>query len=56
MKSMNYKPGWWALYFLYILIPVSAYVWYLCRQVKEVYRVGVLVCCIQTHLRSIPLD
>ncbi|KAE8746555.1 hypothetical protein FOCC_FOCC006789 [Frankliniella occidentalis] len=35
MKSMNYKPGWWALYFLYILVPISAYVWYLCRQVKE---------------------
>ncbi|XP_055682566.1 calnexin-like isoform X4 [Lutzomyia longipalpis] len=32
MKSMNYKPGWWIMYFIYCLIPISIYGWYLCRR------------------------
>jgi len=36
MKAMNYKPGWWALYFLYCAIPVVAYIWYLCKRAFEV--------------------
>lgn len=36
MRRMNYKPGWWALYFLYLLIPASCYVFYLYRRAKEV--------------------
>lgn len=36
MKAMNYKPGWWALYFLYCIIPVVAYIWYLYKQIREV--------------------
>ncbi|XP_032597402.1 calnexin isoform X2 [Drosophila grimshawi] len=35
MRHMNYKPGWWALYFLYLLIPASCYVFYLYRRSKE---------------------
>nr|XP_041632956.1 calnexin isoform X2 [Drosophila kikkawai] len=35
MRRMNYKPGWWALYFLYLLIPASCYVFYLYRRAKE---------------------
>ncbi|XP_060647337.1 calnexin isoform X2 [Drosophila nasuta] len=35
MRHMNYKPGWWALYFLYLLIPASCYVFYLYRRAKE---------------------
>ncbi|XP_017849363.1 calnexin isoform X2 [Drosophila busckii] len=35
MRRMNYKPGWWALYFLYLLIPASCYVYYLLRRAKE---------------------
>ncbi len=37
MRYMNYRPGWWALYFFYCSIPVSIYVWYLCRRCNEVY-------------------
>jgi len=36
MRRMNYKPGWWALYFVYLLIPASCYVFYLYRRAKEV--------------------
>ncbi|XP_023164641.1 calnexin isoform X2 [Drosophila hydei] len=36
MRHMNYKPGWWALYFLYLLIPASCYIFYLYRRSKEV--------------------
>ncbi|XP_034130437.1 calnexin-like isoform X2 [Drosophila guanche] len=35
MRRMNYKPGWWALYFLYLLIPASCYIFYLYRRAKE---------------------
>ncbi|KYN19040.1 Calnexin [Trachymyrmex cornetzi] len=35
MKAMNYKPGWWALYFLYCAIPIVAYIWYLCKRACE---------------------
>nr|CAD7443778.1 unnamed protein product [Timema bartmani] len=35
MKSMNYKPGWWALYFLYCMVPVLGYSWYLWKRVAE---------------------
>ncbi|XP_049765930.1 calnexin isoform X2 [Schistocerca cancellata] len=35
MRAMNYKPGWWALYFLYCIVPIAIYVWYLCRRVSE---------------------
>lgn len=41
MKSMNYKPGWWAAYFFYCLIPIVLYIWYLLsRRSKddEVYK------------------
>lgn len=41
MKAMNYKPGWWALYFVYCGIPVVAYIWYLCKRACEVQHVGV---------------
>jgi hypothetical protein len=36
MKSLNYKPGWWALYFVYCAIPIGIYVRYLWRRVAEV--------------------
>lgn len=36
MRYMNYKPGWWALYFVYCSIPISLYVWYLTRRSKDV--------------------
>lgn len=36
MRHMNYKPGWWALYFLYLAIPAGCYVYYLYRRSKEV--------------------
>lgn len=29
MKYMNYKPGWWASYFIYCMIPICIYGWYL---------------------------
>lgn len=35
MRHMNYKPGWWALYFLYVSIPIGGYVYYLYRRSKE---------------------
>ncbi|XP_022211030.2 calnexin isoform X2 [Drosophila obscura] len=35
MRRMNYKPGWWALYFVYLLIPASCYIFYLYRRAKE---------------------
>ncbi|XP_011137857.1 calnexin isoform X2 [Harpegnathos saltator] len=35
MKAMNYKPGWWALYFVYCAIPVVAYIWYLYKRCRE---------------------
>lgn len=37
MRYMNYKPGWWAVYFFYCSIPVAIYVWYLCRRCEEVF-------------------
>lgn len=37
MRSMNYKPGWWAVYFIYCAIPVSIYIWYLVRRAREVH-------------------
>lgn len=42
MRHMNYKPGWWALYFLYLLIPASCYVFYLYRRAKEVESVTLM--------------
>ncbi|XP_059483645.1 calnexin isoform X2 [Neocloeon triangulifer] len=35
MRRMNYKPGYWGIYFIYCLIPISCYVWYLYRRSKE---------------------
>ncbi|XP_017776675.1 PREDICTED: calnexin isoform X2 [Nicrophorus vespilloides] len=35
MKSMNYRPKAWALYFLYCSIPFIFYIWYLWFCVKE---------------------
>ncbi|XP_034184726.1 calnexin isoform X1 [Osmia lignaria lignaria] len=35
LKATNYKPGWWALYFLYCAIPVVLYVWYLLKRLRE---------------------
>ncbi|XP_047357279.1 calnexin isoform X1 [Vespa velutina] len=35
MRSMNYKPGWWALYFCYCMIPIILYVWYLIKRSRE---------------------
>ncbi|XP_067618849.1 calnexin isoform X2 [Eurosta solidaginis] len=35
MRRINYKPGWWALYFLYLLIPAGCYVYYLYGRAKE---------------------
>ncbi|KNC31585.1 hypothetical protein FF38_12733 [Lucilia cuprina] len=35
MRHMNYKPGWWALYFLYLCIPAGCYILYLYRRSKE---------------------
>lgn len=29
MRYMNYKPGWWASYFIYCMIPICIYAWYL---------------------------
>jgi hypothetical protein len=36
MKTLNYKPGWWALYFVYCAIPIATYVCYLWKRVSEV--------------------
>jgi hypothetical protein len=36
MKALNYKPGWWALYFVYCAIPIGIYVYYLWKRVAEV--------------------
>jgi hypothetical protein len=36
MRHINYSPGYWGVYFVYCMIPISAYVWYLYRRVKEV--------------------
>lgn len=35
MQSMNYKPEYYAAYFIYCLIPVVCYIWYLSRCAKE---------------------
>ncbi|XP_058986682.1 calnexin isoform X1 [Musca domestica] len=35
MRHMNYKPGWWALYFLYCSIPIGGYIYYLYRRAVE---------------------
>ncbi|XP_043493413.1 calnexin-like isoform X1 [Polistes fuscatus] len=35
MRSMNYKPGWWALYFCYCMVPITIYVWYLIKRSRE---------------------
>lgn len=35
MRHMNYKPGYYLTYFIYCMIPVSIYVWYLCRRRNE---------------------
>lgn len=59
MRHMNYKPGWWALYFLYLLIPASCYVFYLYRRAKEVETVTLMrdflyasVDCLHTYTHS----
>jgi hypothetical protein len=44
MKSLNYKPGWWALYFVYCAIPIGIYVCYLWRRVAEVTSNGSVYC------------
>lgn len=36
LRAMNYKPGWWALYALYVAIPIVAYVACLVRRANEV--------------------
>lgn len=36
MKILNYRPGWWALYFVYCAIPIGIYVCYLWKRVAEV--------------------
>ncbi|CAL7942377.1 unnamed protein product [Xylocopa violacea] len=35
MKATNYKPGWWALYFIYCAIPIILYIWFLLTRVRE---------------------
>ncbi|XP_075972358.1 calnexin 99A isoform X2 [Anticarsia gemmatalis] len=35
LRAMNYKPGWWALYALYVAIPIVAYVVCLLRRLYE---------------------
>lgn len=35
MKHTNDKLGWWALYFVYCLIPIALYAWYLSRRAKD---------------------
>ncbi|CAB3374588.1 Hypothetical predicted protein [Cloeon dipterum] len=35
MRKMNYKPGYWGIYFIYCLIPICAYIWYLYRRTQE---------------------
>ncbi|XP_063700248.1 calnexin isoform X2 [Culicoides brevitarsis] len=35
LKRLNYKPGWWAVYFCYCAIPVVAYIYFLAQRVKE---------------------
>ncbi|XP_043786169.1 calnexin-like isoform X1 [Apis laboriosa] len=35
LKATNYKPGWWALYFIYCAIPVILYIWYLLKRIRE---------------------
>ncbi|XP_043260945.1 calnexin-like isoform X1 [Colletes gigas] len=35
LKATNYKPGWWALYFLYCAIPIVIYIWYLQKRFRE---------------------
>lgn len=36
LKKLNYKPGWWAIYFCYCAIPVVAYIYFLAQRVREV--------------------
>lgn len=36
MRSINNKPGWWAVYIVYCMIPVVIYCWYLWQRTKEV--------------------
>lgn len=37
LRAMNYKPGWWALYAVYVAIPIVAYIVCLVRRANEVY-------------------
>lgn len=37
LRAMNYKPGYWAAYAVYVAIPISVYVAYLVRRAREVY-------------------
>lgn len=39
LTATNYKPGWWALYFVYCAIPIVIYIWYLQKRYREVYLV-----------------
>lgn len=35
MKHLNYKPGWWFIYFVYCSIPIIGYVCYLKRRFRD---------------------
>lgn len=35
MRYMNYRPGYWVLYFIYCACPIAVYVTYLLRRSKE---------------------
>lgn len=53
MRYMNYKPGWWALYFVYCSIPISLYVWYLTRRSKDVVCALCTCVCFRLNLDHI---
>lgn len=57
MKYMNYKPGWWASYFIYCMIPVCIYGWYLStrRVSDEVTDTGSWMYLIKVNVFFIPL-
>lgn len=47
MRHMGYKPGWWAVYFIYCAIPIAIYARILVKFAKEVpetyYCIGYLL-------------
>lgn len=36
LKQMNFKPGWWAAYAIYCLVPVTLYILYMRDVIRKV--------------------